>query len=69
LVDSRQEVKGSAVVTSVTVRDETLGEITGELTLGFLTERVTARELIRSRVYQKVSEYNARQGGVFRGLV
>ena len=57
------------MVTSVTVRDETLGEITGELTLGFLTERVTARELIRSRVYQKVSEYNARQGGVFRGLV
>ncbi|MDQ3514311.1 MAG: hypothetical protein M3462_11770 [Chloroflexota bacterium] len=57
------------MVTSVTVRDETLGEITGELTLGFMTERVTARELIRSRVYQEVTEYNARQGGVFRGLV
>ncbi len=57
------------MVTSVTVRDETLGEITGELTLEFLTERVTARELIRCRVYQEVTEYNARQGGVFRGLV
>lgn len=55
---------------TVTVRDETsLGETTGELTLEFLTERVTAREVIRSRVYQEVTEYNARQAGLFRGLV
>lgn len=54
----------------VTVRDETSsGETTGELTLEFLTERVTAREVIRSRVYQEVTEYNARQAGLFRGLV
>jgi hypothetical protein len=54
----------------VTVHDETtLGESTGELTLEFLTERVTAREIIRSRVYQEVTEYNARQAGLFRGLV
>lgn len=54
----------------VTVHDETsLGETTGELTLEFLTERVTAREVIRSRVYQEVTEYNARQAGLFRGLV
>ncbi len=58
------------MATAVTVRDETsLGETTGELTLEFLTERVTARELIRSRVYQEVTEYNARQAGLFRGLV
>ena len=58
------------MATAVTVRDETtLGETTGELTLEFLTKRVTARELIRSRVYQEVTEYNARQGGSFRGLV
>lgn len=58
------------MATAITVRDETtLGETTGELTLEFLTERVTARELIRSRVYQEVTEYNARQAGVFRGLV
>ena len=58
------------MATAVTVRDETsLGETTGELTLEFLTERVTARELIRSRVYQEVTEYNARQAGAFRGLV
>ena len=55
---------------TVTMVDETTsGERTGELTLDFLTERVTARELIRSRVYQEVREYNARQTGVFRGLV
>lgn len=54
----------------VTVRDEsTLGETTGELLLEFLTERVTAREVIRSRIYQEVTEYNARRVGLFRGLV
>jgi hypothetical protein len=31
--------------------------------------RITARELIRSRVYQEVTEYNARTSGAFRGLV
>lgn len=58
------------MVTAVTVRDETTrGETTNELTLEFLTERVTVRELIRSRVYQEVTEYNAAQVGFFRGLV
>ena len=58
------------MATTVTVRDETtLGETTGELTLEFLTERVTAREVIRSRVYQEVTGYNARRAGLFRGLV
>src|SRR6266508_3722258 len=55
---------------SVTVIDETTSGGTGnELTLEFLNERVTAREIIRSRVYQEVSEYNARPVEVFRGLV
>ena len=58
------------MATTVTDRDETtLGDTTGELTLEFLTERVTAREVIRSRVYQEVTEYNARQAGLFHGLV
>ena len=44
----------------VTVRDETFpGGHADELTIEFLTERVTVRELIRSRVYQEVTEYNA----------
>ena len=56
--------------TTVTVHDETTsGNRTNELTLDFLTERVTVRELIRSRVYQEVTEYNAAAAGLFRGLV
>src|SRR5262245_35316285 len=55
---------------AVTVRDElTSGKTGNELTLEFLTERVTAREIIRSRVYQEVTEYNARQPEYYRGLV
>ena len=38
-------------------------------TLEILRERTTARELIRSRVYQEVTEYNARTSGLFAGLV
>jgi len=37
--------------------------------LDFLTERITVRELIRSRVYQEVKDYNTRQPEYFRGLV
>ncbi len=58
------------MATTVTVFDETTsGGRTNELTLEFLTERITVRELIRSRVYQEVTEYNARQPEHFRGLV
>jgi 20S proteasome alpha/beta subunit len=65
------------MATAVKVVDETTrGDRTGELTLEFLDERVTVREVIRSRVYQEVTEYNARiaagaaGGGTdFRGLV
>ena len=54
----------------VLVVDETVGgKRANELTLDFLDERVTVRELIRARVYQEVSEYNARRDGYFRGLV
>jgi hypothetical protein len=46
---------------TVTVCDETFpGGKTDELTLEFLTERVTVRELIRARVYQTVREHQAR---------
>lgn len=54
----------------IAVVDESAGgKPLGELTLDFLTERITVRELIRSRVYQEVTEYNARQSGMFQGLV
>lgn len=55
---------------TLTVRDETAGgQTTHELVLEFLTERITVEELIRSRVYQEVKDYNASQQDVFQGLV
>jgi hypothetical protein len=56
---------------TLTIRDETLGGTTPlyEWALEVLTERVTVRELIRSRVYQEVQDYNRRQTAEFRGLV
>jgi hypothetical protein len=57
----------------LTIRDETAsGSVTNELTLDGLNESITVRELIRSRVYQEVQDYNLRQrqGAVdFKGLV
>jgi hypothetical protein len=57
----------------VRVRDETTAgggrHPAHELLLRLESERLTVRELIRSRVWQEVSEYNARTDGVFRGLV
>ena len=42
---------------TLTIRDEnTAGDTTHTLTLDFLTERITVRELIRSRVYQEVKD-------------
>ena len=37
--------------------------------LDFLTERITVRELIRSRVYQEVKDYNTKRTEYFHGLV
>ncbi len=54
---------------TITICDEsTLGEKRA-WSLDFLDETIALRELIRRRVYQEVTEYNARQVGVFRGLV
>ena len=55
---------------TLTVRDESSsGKTLNEFALDFLTERVTVRELIRSRVYQEVQDYNRRQPERFQGLV
>jgi hypothetical protein len=59
---------------TLTVRDETpTGSVTNQLTLDVLAETITVRELIRSRVYQEVQDYNLRQrqeaSAAFRGLV
>ena len=59
-----------AAETMVTIYDETTsGERTNGFTLEFLTARVTARELIRRRVYEEVQEYNLPTPEYFRGLV
>jgi hypothetical protein len=55
---------------TLTIRDENLGgKSLHTWALEVLSERLTVRELIRSRVYQEVQDYNAQQGEVFRGLV
>src|SRR5258708_23763276 len=56
--------------TTLLIRDETLGgEAQQGWSLDLLTERISVRELIRSRVYQEVQDYNLKQGQVFHGLV
>ena len=55
---------------TLTIRDEsTSGQTLNEWALEVLTERITVRELIRSRVYQEVQDYNRMQPEVYRGLV
>lgn len=55
---------------TLTIRDETTsGNRLKEWSLDVLTERITVRELLRSRVYQEVHDYNTRQPDVFQGLV
>jgi hypothetical protein len=55
---------------TITVHDETAsGQKTNTFTLDCLTERMTVRELIRTRIYQEVQDYNQRGPEYFRGLV
>ena len=55
---------------TLTIYDETAtGRRSEALTLDFLTERITVREVIRSRVYQEVKDYNTKRPELFRGLV
>ena len=53
------------------IRDETaMGDSLHELSLEFLSERISVRELIRERVHHEVKEFNRRKSEVvFRGLV
>lgn len=56
-------------MTTITIIDKsTLG---GQQTwsLDFLDETLTGRELLRRRIYQEVTEYNAQATGLFHGLV
>ena len=54
----------------LTIRDEsTDGRSLNESVVEFLTETVTVEELIRSRVYQEVQDYNLKKTEKFCGLV
>lgn len=55
----------------VCVRDETSsGQSLWELSLEFLSERITVRELLRERVHHEVREFNRQQDKlIFHGLV
>lgn len=55
---------------TLTVRDETFdGRNAYEWTLDVFSERLSVRELIRSRIYQEVQEYNRNRPHTYRGLV
>ncbi len=55
---------------TITIKDESpSGKPLSSLTLECLTEEMTAREIIRARVYQEVRDYNQRQPEMFHGLV
>lgn len=55
---------------TLTLYDETpRGERVPALTLELFTSTITARELIRRRVYEEVQEQNASLAAPFRGLV
>lgn len=55
--------------TTLTIRDECPDGALHEFGLELLTERLTVRELIRSRVYQDVQDFNLGGPKPFRGLV
>ena len=58
------------MATTLTIRDEELaGKQIREFSLEFLTEQIDVRELIRSRVFQEVKDYNAKLPSEFQGLV
>ena len=64
--------EGAQMYTQVTVRDELafrLGRPPVEFILGFPSNQLTVRELIRARIEQEVAAYNERQGEFFQGLV
>lgn len=55
---------------TITIYDETVsGEKSDGFSLEFESATISARELIRKRVYEEVREFNLREDATFRGLV
>jgi hypothetical protein len=62
--------EGEGMTTALTIHDETTsGERSQSLTLHLPDPTITARELIRARVFEEVRAYNACLPERFRGLV
>jgi hypothetical protein len=59
-----------SMVNAVMVHDETMsGNKTKVLSLEFSTNLTTIEEIIKKRIYQEVTEYNALSSNEFNGLV
>jgi hypothetical protein len=56
-------------MTTITIIDESTLSQKRTWTLEILEESLSLRELIRSRIYQEVIEFNAKQSPYFQGLV
>ncbi len=57
-------------MTTLLIRDElSNGQVVNEISLDFLEERISVRELIRSRVYDEVRLFNFSKPGYFKGLI
>jgi hypothetical protein len=56
-------------MTSVTIIDESTMSQKRAWSLDILEETLNLRELIRRRIYQEVTEFNAKQSLYFHGLV
>jgi len=55
---------------TVTIKDETgAGRVTAAMTVDGIDQRITVRDLVRTRVREEVVRYNARAGSLFTGLV
>jgi hypothetical protein len=55
---------------TLTIRDTSMsGQTLQELSLDVLDERISVRDLIRSRVYQEVQDHNRLQPPRFAGLI
>lgn len=57
-------------MTAVLMRDEEMtGKSLCEFSIDILTETITVRELLRSRVHQQIKDHNLRRLGAFKGII
>ncbi|MCR9197654.1 MAG: hypothetical protein NXI04_03325 [Planctomycetaceae bacterium] len=57
-------------MTAVLMRDEEMtGKSLCEFSIDILTETITVRELLRSRVHQQIKDHNMRRLGAFQGII